>query len=354
MNQVGSVLGPGVSLAVLALGLTSCSNSVTSPSPNPNPAPSAGPAPTMQWVVGWGAPAENALSAPGNTGGSEQSFRFIVLPTTDGTQERVHFSNRLGAQPVTIGAARVAAAVGVGPAIDPTRDAPLTFNSSASVTIPAGQEVVSDPVNVSYSFGEKLAVSVYLKGSFGPLTQHTSEVQTNFETAVGAGNSTGDSTGASFGTAFVEWFMVTGVDVYGSYQGTVAVFGSSSVDGHNSNFGDTNSYPVANVAIASQDNDRPSDWLARQLRAAGYRMGVLNAGAIGDPAGRGFKDCLGGDDCGAWTECNTMCCSRPASRQSSSTSAASICARIASRRRTWRTHSPTWCSRRRLPECESS
>jgi lysophospholipase L1-like esterase len=245
------------------------------------------------WVAAWGASSENAISSGANSGGSDQSFRFIVLPTTDGTQERVHFSNRLSTTPVTIGAARLAAAVNAGPTIDSSRDAPLTFSGNPSVTIAAGQEIVSDPVNISYDFGEKLAVSVYLKGAFGPLTQHTSEIQTNFQNASGAGDATGDVTGASMSTSMGEWFAVSGIDTYGSYQGTVAIFGSSSVDGHASNFGDTNSYPTANSPVAGQDNDRPSDWLARQLRSAGYRMGVLNAGAIADSAGEDNSTALG-------------------------------------------------------------
>ncbi|AFL90057.1 hypothetical protein Terro_3848 [Terriglobus roseus DSM 18391] len=259
------------------LSLSSCTSTPT--------AQTAAPATQPMWVVSWGAGSENSLASAANPGGSEQSFRFIVLPTTDGTQERVHFSNRLSKGPVTIGAARLAAAVNVGPAIDPARDVALTFDGSPSVTLAAGQEVVSDPVNITYKFGEKLAVSMYLKGTFAPLTQHTSEVQTNFENASGGGNATADTSGASMGTTMTDWLMVNGIDVYGSYQGTVAIFGSSSVDGHGSGDGNTNSYPVANVAVPGQDNDRPSDWLARQLRAAGYQMGVLNAGAIGDPAG---------------------------------------------------------------------
>jgi lysophospholipase L1-like esterase len=194
---------------------------------------------------------------------------------------------------VTIGAARLAAAIEAGPAIDSTRDAALTFSGSSSVTIAAGQEVISDPVNISYNFGEKLAVSVYLKGTFGPLTQHTSEVQTNFENASGSGNATSDTSGASMSTSMTDWLMVNGIDVYGSYQGTVAIFGSSSVDGHNSSYGSTNSYPTIQSIVAGQDNDRPSDWLARQLRSAGYRLGVLNAGAIGDPAGENASTAAG-------------------------------------------------------------
>jgi lysophospholipase L1-like esterase len=87
------------------------------------------------------------------------------------------------------------------------------------------------------------------------------------------------------GISLTDWLMVTGIDVYGSYQGSVVVFGSSSIDGHASNTVNTTGYPAASVADPTLDNNRPSDWLARQLIAAGYRMGVLNAGAVGDPAG---------------------------------------------------------------------
>lgn len=245
---------------------------------------STGSSSGSMWVAAWTADAQNATSSSQNPGGSEQSFRFILLPTTDGTQERVHFSNRLGTTPVTIGAARIAVAVNAGPAVDQKRNAALTFNGATSVTLTAGQEIVSDPVNITYEFGEKLAVSMYLQGSFSPLTQHGSDVQTNFQNASGAGNATADDNGTSMSTTMTAWLLLSGVDVYGSYQGTVAIFGSSSVDGHASNYGNTNSYPVANTPIATQDNDRPSDWLARQMRTAGYHVGVANAGLLANAA----------------------------------------------------------------------
>ena len=75
------------------------------------------------------------------------------------------------------------------------------------------------------------------------------------------------------------------MDVYGQYQGTVAIFGSSTIDGFGSNLGDTNAYPIANVAVPGQDNDRISDALARSLNSAGYHIGVLNAGILGESAG---------------------------------------------------------------------
>jgi lysophospholipase L1-like esterase len=267
-------------LPLSLLGLNGCTNAATAP-----PQVSGGPPSQAMWVAAWTANAQNAGPNSEDLGGSEQSFRFIVLPTTDATQERVHFSNRLGTTPVTIGAARLAVAVNVGPAIDPTRDAPLTFSGATSITLSPGQEVVSDPVNISYNFGEKLAVSMYVQGTFPPLTEHSSEFQINFQNASGGGNVTTDTTGASMSAPMTDWLLLSEIDAYGSYQGSVAIFGSSSVDGHNSSFGDTNSYPTANVSIPTQDNDRPSDWLARQMRAAGYRVGVSNAGLLASAAG---------------------------------------------------------------------
>ena len=250
---------------------------------------------SSQWVVAWGASPENAQPGLENPGGAEQTFRSFFYPTVAGVEERVHLSNVFGTTPITVGAARLSAAGGsTPPAVDSTRDVPLTFSGATSITIPAGGSITSDSVKINYAFGEKLAVSLYVQGTFPALTQHESQVNTNYSAAANTGNSTRDTLGTSFTTTNTEWYLLTGVDVYGPYGGTVALFGSSSIDGHASNYGDTNSYPVANVPIASQDNDRPSDWLARLLIAAGYNLGVLNAGAIGDPAGEDARTAQGG------------------------------------------------------------
>jgi lysophospholipase L1-like esterase len=210
---------------------------------------------------------------------------MIFRPTLAGTQERLHFSNFFGTAPVTIGAARLAISPSGTAAIDPANDVAVTFNGASSVTIPAGAIITSDSVKLNYIFGQRLAVSMYVKGTFGPLTQHVSQGPQGFESPVNAGDRTEDAGGTSFNLPNGEWFLLSGMDVFGAYQGTVVLFGSSSIDGHNSDFGDTNSYPTPNVAVPGQDDDLPSDWLARDLQQAGYQLGVLNAGVLGDPAG---------------------------------------------------------------------
>ena len=296
-------IGSAVALSLATL-LSSCSGGNAASSivygaiPIPVAGALTGPALTNQWIVGWSSPPENALAGVDDEGSNEQTFRFIIVPDIDGTQERIHFSNKLGTTPLTIGTARLAVALSQGAAIDPTRDKPLTFSGATTVTIPAGGAVVSDPVNITYKYGERMAVTMYLKGIWGPITQHEAQVDTNFANFPGSGDSTPDAAGTSFINSTPEYFLLTGMDVYGAYQGSVAFFGSSSVDGHNSNFGSGKNYPTQNVAVPGQDFDRPSDWLARDMLTAGYRVGVFNAGTIADPAGEDKNTATGKSQAG--------------------------------------------------------
>ena len=272
-------------LSVVSLAVASCVTGCSgSHSPDPTPVPV--PVIPSQWVVAWGVSPQNASPSAENTGGSEQSFRFLVLPSVGATEERVHFSNYFGTAPITIGAARLAVAMtpAATPAIDPTHDAALTFSGKSSVTLQPNQEIDSDPVKITYGFGQWLAVSMYVQGAFPPLTEHDSQVSNNFATPAGAGDTTTDAAGAAFTATNTEWFLMTGVEAYGPYSGTVAFFGSSSVDGHDSNSGSGNLYPTPNAPVPTQNNDRPTDWLARSLNTAGYNLGVLNAGLLGNPA----------------------------------------------------------------------
>ena len=214
--------------------------------------------------------------------GVEQSFRFLVTPTVGGTEERVRFSNFFGTTPVTIGAARIAVGQDGSASIDVAHDAALTFGGATEVTIAPGGIILSDPVMVSYGFGQALAVSLYLKGAFRQVSRHDSFFIKNFRTAMNSGDKTSDSSGESFVESLGDWLLVSGVDVYGPYQGTIALFGSSTTDGFKSDYGSTNAYPVPNGPVAGQHTSRLSDWLARRLNTAGYQIGVVNAGVPGD------------------------------------------------------------------------
>lgn len=269
---------------ILPLGcllfLSACSTSgnpgtTTVVTPTPAAAPSL-------WAGAWGAAMTNAEPSAENAGGTDESFRFFVYPTIAGTEERVRLSNPYGTNSITIGGAHLSVGHEGSPAIDSTRDATLLFSGQPQVTLAPGQVITSDPVNITYTYGEALAISVYLKGQFGPVSRHSSYFVNNYRTAANAGDQTASTTGTAYTTTQKDWFLITGVDVYGQYQGTLAMYGSSTTDGFKSDYDSTASYPTPNVAVADQHMARLSDWMARRLNAAGYHIGVVNLGIPGD------------------------------------------------------------------------
>ncbi len=217
-----------------------------------------------------------------NAGGRDRSFRFLVTSTIDGTQARVKFSNVYGTTPVTIGAARLAMGKDGTAAVDPNHNVALTFGGKASATMAPGTTIVSDSVGISFGAGQVLAISMYLEGTFGPVSRHDSNFITNYTTADAVGDTTADTAGTSYTDSLDDWLLVNEVDVYGPYQGTLAMFGSSTTDGFKSNYGDTNTYPKPNLPVAGQHANRVSDQMSRRLLALGYRIGVIDAGLPGD------------------------------------------------------------------------
>ncbi len=234
------------------------------------------------WVGSWGDAITNAVATADNKGGTNRSFRFLVTPTLGGTRERVRFSNYYGTASVIIGAARLAVGTDGSPAIDATHDEPLTFNGRPSVVLAPGEVVSSDPVDLTFTFGQVLDISLFLKGTFGPLARHNSYLITNYTTADAAGDKTTDATGTTFTKSLEDWLVVNGIDVYGPYQGTLALFGSSTTDGFKSNYSSDKVYPTVNIPVAGQHTSRLSDWLALRLNAAGYKIGVVNLGIPSD------------------------------------------------------------------------
>ncbi len=224
----------------------------------------------------------NADVNANNAGGADQTFRFTVHPTIGGTQERVRFSNYYGTTPITIGAARLAVSKPGTSAVDSTQDTALLFGGQPSVTIAPGQVVTSDAAKITFTFGQVLAVSMYLKGSFGPMSRHSALFVQNYRSASGAGDLTGDTAGEQLSSNHDEWLLLNGVDVYGPYQGTFILFGSSTTDGFHSNYSSDQVYPTPNTPVAGQEASRLSDWLAKRLNAAGYQIGVVNLGIPGD------------------------------------------------------------------------
>ena len=109
-----------------------------------------------------------------STGSSNQTIRSIVKPDLWNNTIRIRLSNVFGNQPLTFNAITVAlqeyAANLVKESITP-----VSFNGSKSLTIPPGQEVWSDAINLSWVRnaadpllqGRNLAISYSIQGNSG-------------------------------------------------------------------------------------------------------------------------------------------------------------------------------------------
>jgi hypothetical protein len=85
---------------------------------------------------------------------------------------RVLISNAYGSAPVTIGAGHIALRE-KGGSIQGASGGTLTFSGRATMTIPAGSTVYSDPVNLTVPAMADLAIDLYLPGDTSGATTLT-------------------------------------------------------------------------------------------------------------------------------------------------------------------------------------
>lgn len=239
---------------------------------------------STHWVGSWSASPTDATS---DLPSVEQTFRSQVVPHRGGATARLRLSNRFGTAPVTFGAVSLGVAARA-PAIEPGTLRTLRFHGWPSVTVPAGREVLSDPVRLRFSAFQTLLASAYVRGTGGPATQHVLAGQTSWRTPQGGGNAAGSTSGRPFTIATPtpgspvaapqSVTYVSGLDVRASRRvGAVVAFGDSITDGFQ---GDLS--PVTPAPDQIDRNTRYPDWLAHRVLAAGAPLSVTNAGISGN------------------------------------------------------------------------
>jgi lysophospholipase L1-like esterase len=220
------------------------------------------------WVATWTAsPMAPALPGPSLAvrGFDDQTVRDIVFTSIGGSAIRIRLSNTFGVRSLVIGQVTVGVA---GEHAGLTGVYQVLFDGRATVRVPPGAEVVSDPVPMAVTPLEDLAVSIYLPGPTGPATYHLQSQQLNY---LADGDHATDASGAAFTTKALSWYILDGVDVLGAsrHAYSVVAFGDSITDG---------------VGSATDANDRWPDLLARRLDALlGSRApGVVDEGIGGN------------------------------------------------------------------------
>ena len=221
------------------------------------------------WVGTWGtAVVQRPHQGPLNL--NNETLRQIVHTSIGGSRVRVVFTNQFGTAPLTIGAASLALRDKES-ALVPNSTRPLMFGGQASVTIPAGAIMLSDPVTQTVAPMTDLAIDVYLPAEMlapaSPMSVHPGAFQTTYVSQAGNFAGSADFTAASTATS---WYFLSRVEVQAPERvGALVFFGDSITDG-------TRSTP--------NTNSRWPDQLARRLLAkpGSAAFGIINAAIAGN------------------------------------------------------------------------
>ena len=230
------------------------------------------------WVASWGASAVTPSNDSGAyylTNVTVRQIAHLSIGTKTGL--RIKLSNALGKDPVSFGSVHVAQWAGdssnLTSAVLPESDRVVTFEGSASVVIPGGEEVFSDPIALPLPAGADVAVSLYIpRTSNVPATMHPFGNQTAY---FSLGDFTGSRTMPNAATDTVRPYL-TGIDVDAPGANAIVALGDSLTDG----------------MLSSRDqNLRWTDDLARRLQtASANRVGIVNAGIAGNCV---LMNCMG-------------------------------------------------------------
>jgi len=235
----------------------------------PKPAPD-------HWVGTWGTAVVGIGTANQNAadafipGAADVTLRQVVHTSLAGPLVRIEFTNALGTEPLTLGAAHVAIAAPGGATTGDIALASanaLTFNGASSITIPAGGEAISDPAALALPAEADLVISLFLPAQkLTTATTHGSAYQTSF---VAPGNVVGQRALTAPQT-ITSWYFLKSVDVKTPADtGAVVAFGDSITDG---------------TASTLNTNQRWPDLLGRRMQADKNtrNLGVLNEGIGGN------------------------------------------------------------------------
>ena len=128
-----------------------------------------------KWIAAWGTgPTNVSLGENIAFFAEDMTGRSVITTTASGSKIRIKFTNYYGSSDLTLNQVTVAKSFvqntinpnDVSSAIDVNTLKAVTFDGSPWVTIPAGKEIYSDPVNLEVEALENLSISYYIRDMF--------------------------------------------------------------------------------------------------------------------------------------------------------------------------------------------
>lgn len=225
--------------------------------------------PPLKWIAAWSSsqmiPTDNNILPAEDL--TDATLRQVIRVARGGHLFRLRLSNQFGTAPLMIENIRLARPLAnTAPAVDPASDVMVTFSDMDFVVIPAGAEILSDPISIPFVVPDlsDIAVTFYLSTAPAVETSHPG-ARANSWLIHGRHSSDADLAAPK---AFVHWFFLSGLEL-AAPQDTRAIvtFGDSITDGY---------------GVQPGTNARWPDTLMRRLAAAGTPMPVLNSGIGGN------------------------------------------------------------------------
>jgi lysophospholipase L1-like esterase len=209
-----------------------------------SPHNSAAPASAGTWVGAWSAAPVGGEPKTEQTGMAGRTVRNVVHTSAGGSGARVTLSNLYGQSPLTVTHASIAVAAGDNSSTAATGTMRrLTFGGATSVTIPPGQQILSDAVRLQVPQGADMLVTVYAPTDSGPVTFHPFARQVSY---LATGDRAEDATGTPYTQRTAVWRYLTALDVLShDADGTVVAFGDSITDGSTSTVSANRRWPDA-------------------------------------------------------------------------------------------------------------
>jgi lysophospholipase L1-like esterase len=230
----------------------------------------AAPQAEPTWIGSWAT--SQQVPEPQNAVPLDQlqdaTLREIIHLSIGGQRLRVHISNAFGTAPLHLTSAHIARPVSTASAaIDPASDRELMFHGAKDVIVPAGAELISDPLDSPVAPLTSLSVSIHYDQPPTGETGHPGSRATSYLVH-------GDlvtATDLPSARKIDHWYQLSGVDVQSSASdaASIVTLGDSITDGH---------------GATTNGNDRWTDDLARRLQnsTSGRNVSVLNQGIGGN------------------------------------------------------------------------
>ncbi|MFZ0498334.1 MAG: SGNH/GDSL hydrolase family protein [Steroidobacteraceae bacterium] len=196
---------------------------------------------------------------------SHQTVRQVVQLESAGDRVRVRLTNELGLGPLQFGAVHVALSSPNG-VTEPGTDRSVTFGGQPDATIPTGQALISDPIDLKVRQFQDLAISIYYPSGAAP-AGHLSNLEIS-----PAGDHAVESVWPQAARAQAPG-LASGVDVDSATASRVLVaFGDSITEGACATDGAHRDYPeqLATLLAAQRGSDR--SWVVINSGISGNRL----------------------------------------------------------------------------------